>query len=108
MTQSYAPNIDVPIEAIAEFCQRWGITEFALFGSVLRDDFGPDSDVDVMVTFQDDVRLTLNRFVGVKDELELLFGRPVDLLTRQAIEDSPNYIRRKSILRSARVIYAQR
>lgn len=106
MTQSYAPNIDVPIEMIAEFCRRWEITEFALFGSVLRDDFGPESDVDVLVSYRPGTRITLQRLVAMEDELAELFQRKVDLIDREAVVASPNYIRRREVLRTAQVIYA--
>lgn len=108
MTQAVIPNLTVPIEAIADFCQRWNITEFALFGSVLRADFRPDSDVDVLITVREGYRLTFSKLAAMEDELERLFGCSVDLLTRRSIEDSPNYLRRKSILASAQVIYAER
>lgn len=106
MTQTVIPNLTVPIEAIAEFCRRWGITEFALFGSVLREDFRPDSDVDVLVSFRPGTRNTLQRLVAMDDELSELFHRKVDLIEREAVVTSPNYIRRKEILRTAQVIYA--
>ena len=106
MTQSYAPSIDVPIEAIAEFCRRWDITEFALFGSVLREDFGPESDVDVLVSYRPGTRISLQRLVAMEDELAELFQRKVDLIDREAVVASPNYIRRREVLRTAQVIYA--
>ncbi len=92
--------------AIAEFCRRWQITEFALFGSILRDDFGPDSDIDVLVTFAPEARETLFYHADMKCELETLFGREVDLINRQAVERSRNYIRRRAILDTARMLYA--
>ena len=94
-------------EAIADFCRRWHVAELALFGSVLRDDFGRDSDINVLVEFEPG-RVPGFQFVGMVSELSGLLGRPVDLLTRPAIERSPNYIRRKAILESAEVIYAER
>ena len=97
--------IDVPIEEIAAFCQRWKITEFALFGSVLRDDFGPESDVDILVTFSPISPRTLTSIRQMQDEIEALFKRRVDLVDRQSIERSPNYLRRKAIFQSARTIY---
>jgi len=99
-------NIDIPKETIFEFCQRWNVTEFALFGSVLRDDFRPDSDVDVLVTFAPDAHRTLFDLVDMEDELAALFGRKVDLVSKRGIERSRNYLRRKAILASAQVIYA--
>ena len=102
-------NIEIPNDKIAEFCQRWKITEFALFGSVLRDDFRPDSsDVDILVTFDSNSHTTLFDMVDMKEELEEIFGRKVDLLSKRGIERSRNYLRRREILSSAVVIYATR
>lgn len=99
-------NIEIPIDKIEDFCQRWKITEFAFFGSVLRDDFRPDSDIDVLVAFSPDARWTLFNHVDMQDELEVIFERKVDLVSKRGIERSRNYIRRKAILSSAEVIYA--
>jgi uncharacterized protein with HEPN domain len=90
-------RIDLPKEEIAEFCKKWGVSEFSFFGSVLTDDFRPDSDIDVLVTFEDDAKHTLFDLVQMGDELKQIFGREVDLLTRRGVEQSRNYIRRKSI-----------
>lgn len=98
-------RIPIDREKIAEFCRRWKITEFALFGSVLRDDFRPDSDVDVLVTFAPDTRYSLFDLVRIQDELKQILGREVDLVERKAIERSENYIRRKHILRSVEPVY---
>ena len=100
------PQLKIDKDRLAEFCQRWQITELALFGSVLRDDFGPDSDVDVMVTFGPDARHGLFAVVDMTDELQEIFGRDVDLVTRPAIERSANWIRREAILSSAETFYA--
>ena len=91
---------------IAAFCRKWQIDEFALFGSALRDDFNEKSDVDVLVTFSPKAKWTLFDHVDMQDELKELFGRKVDLITRGGIEQSRNYIRRREILDSAKVIYA--
>src|SRR5689334_20008002 len=99
-------QIDLPMEQIAAFCQRWKITEFALFGSVLRDDFRPDSDIDVLVTFAPDSGWSLFDRVDMLEELRAIFGRGVDLINRQTIEEDDNYFIRKAILNSARSIYA--
>ena len=99
-------NIEIPTEKIADFCQRWKIIEFAFFGSVLRDDFRPDSDVDILVTFDPDAHRTLFDMVDMQDELEAMFGRKVDLVSKRGIEHSRNYLRRKTILNSAQIIYA--
>lgn len=99
-------QIDIPTDIISEFCHRRGIIEFAVFGSVLRDDFSDDSDIDVLVTFAEDMIPTLFDFIDMAEELERLFGRKVDLLTKKSVESSPNYIRRKDILNSIQVLYA--
>jgi predicted nucleotidyltransferase len=99
-------NIAISRDKITNFCQRWKIIEFAFFGSMLRDDFRPDSDIDVLVTFAPDAQWSLFDHVDIQDELEALFGRKVDLVSRRGIERSRNYIRRKSILGSAEVVYA--
>lgn len=91
---------------IASFCSKWAITELSLFGSILRDDFGPDSDVDVLISFNPDAAWTLFDLVDMKEELEEIFERQVDLLTRAGIESSRNYIRREAILSNAEVAYA--
>lgn len=101
-------NIELPIERIKEFCDRWQIVEFALFGSVLRDDFRPDSDIDVLVTFAPDAKRGLSETLQMRDELQALFGRKVDFIVKAAIERSENWLRRKNILESAQVIYATR
>jgi predicted nucleotidyltransferase len=101
-------NIDLPIEQIKEFCDRWQITEFALFGSVLRDDFRPDSDIDVIVQFHPQAHPTFLSLDEMQEELKTIFQRDVDLVTRKGIENSRNYLRRKAILSSTQVIYGTR
>ena len=94
------------VELVQEFCRRWRITELALFGSVLRDDFGPESDIDLLVRFAPDARYTLFDMVSMQEELTRIFGRQVDLVSRRGIEASRNPLRRRAILESAEVIYA--
>ncbi len=101
-------RIAIPRQAIAEFCQRWEIVEFSVFGSVLRDDFRPESDVDVLVKFKPDAQHTLFDVARMKEELEGILGRKVDLVEKSAIEKSRNYIRRKAILSSLETVYAAR
>jgi predicted nucleotidyltransferase len=101
-------NLAIPQDAVAAFCRRWKITELAVFGSALRDDFRPDSDVDVLVTFSPEGRWTLFDMVHMKDELEAIFGRSVDLVTRRGVEQSRNPLRRQAILSCAESIYVQR
>jgi predicted nucleotidyltransferase len=96
-----------PDEMIQSFCQRWNIIEFAVFGSVLGDDFGPHSDLDILITFSPQADWGLFDRVAMQLELENLLGRAVDLVSRRAIEQSQNWIRRDSILSSAQVVYPQ-
>ncbi len=99
------PNLDIPSKKLTEFCHRWKIAELALFGSALRSDFRPDSDVDMLVTFDAGAGWSLMDHVRMQDELSDLLGRRVDLVSRKGIERSRNYIRRKEILDSAEVVY---
>ncbi|MDE2667722.1 MAG: nucleotidyltransferase family protein [Acidobacteriota bacterium] len=103
-TWQSSPHIDIPPDTISAFCKRWGVKESSLFGSVLCDDFGPDSDVDVLVRFESERTPGLLGIIRMERELSELFGRQVDLVTRGAIDNSRNYIRRKAILDSARVV----
>ena len=98
-------RIAIPANGIAAFCERWQVTELALFGSVLRDDFGPDSDIDVLVSFDGRARRTLFDMIDMEDELKAIFGREVDLVSRRGIERSRNQLRRKAILESAETIH---
>lgn len=98
-------NLTLSEDVIAKFCQHWQITELAVFGSMLRDDFRPDSDIDVLVKFATNARWTLLDFVAMQDELSKLLGRQVDLVMREAVEESTHKQRREHILESARVIY---
>jgi predicted nucleotidyltransferase len=100
------PRLAASEEQIEAFCQKWKIVRLELFGSVLRDDFDDASDIDLLVTFAPDARKNLFGLVRMEDELGDLLGREVDLVERKAIEESPNWIRRKAILSSVRQIYA--
>lgn len=90
-------------QVIPDFCRRWRIAEFSLFGSVLRDDFGPSSDVDVLVTFERDALWVIDEWIAMRDELERLFGRRVDLVSRASLR---NPFRRQAIVNSRRVLHA--
>ena len=92
-------------EEITSFCERWQVTQLDVFGSALREDFGPDSDVDLLVSFEESARHTLFDMVRMEEELKGIFGREVDLVSRRGIERSQNYLRRKAILESAEAIY---
>lgn len=97
----------IPQETLDQFCRRWAIVQVALFGSALRDDFGPESDIDVLVTFAPEAEWGLLDHVQMEGELAELLGREVDLLTRRAVERSRNPLRRNEILATAQTIYAQ-
>ncbi len=99
-------HLNVSEEKIADFCRYWKITEFALFGSVLRDDFSHESDIDVLVSFATDACWSLLDHVDMQDELEDIFGHKTDLVSRNGIERSRNHIRREEILETAEIIYA--
>lgn len=98
-------KVSIPAERIDDFCRRYHIREMSLFGSILRDDFRPDSDVDVLAEFEPGARWSLFDLVVMENELETLFGREVDLVEREAVEHSENYIRRKNILKNLEVVY---
>jgi len=98
-------QISIPEAEIANFAERWKIMEMALFGSVLRDDFHEDSDIDVLVTFASGFHPTVSDYMEMEDELRAIFGRAVDVVERRLVEQSDNYIRRRHILNSAQVIY---
>jgi uncharacterized protein len=98
-------NINIPMEKVKNFCRRWKIKELSLFGSVLREDFRPDSDVDFLVTFEEENRWSLFDMIEMQDELKEILGREVDLVERRAVERSENYIRRHHILQSLEPLY---
>ena len=100
------PNVSVPMARLSEYCRINGIKRLDIFGSALRTDFGPESDIDLLVEFEPDRSLSLFDIVGMEQELSDLFGRKVDLIERLAVERSRNYIRRAAILESAETIYA--
>jgi len=95
----------IPRDQIAAFCQRWRVSELALFGSALRRDFRRASDVDVLVSFAPDASVSLFDMVHMQDELTQIFGRKVDLISKRGLEASRNYLRRRAILKSAQVIH---
>lgn len=99
------PKLSLPSDQLTAFCHHWQITRLAAFGSVLRPDFRPDSDIDLLVTFAPDAQWSLLDHVRMQDELSELLGRSVDLISQRGLERSANYIRRKAILETAETIY---
>ncbi len=98
-------KITVPQGEIEAFCRRHHIRRLSLFGSVLREDFGPDSDVDVLVDFEGGVDLGLLEIVSIESELSTILGRKVDLVDREEVERSDNYLRKRRILNTAETVY---
>lgn len=96
-------SIDISEHRLTEFCQKWKVKELSLFGSVLRDDFSPDSDIDVLVTFLPDAPWSMWDLMDMREQLQLLFGRAVDLVEKDALR---NPFRRHEILQNHKVVYA--
>ncbi len=96
-------KIEIPMAKIEAFCKKWKVKEFSLFGSVLREDFRPDSDVDVLVSFQDNAEWDLMDWVDMIEELKVIFGREVDLVSKNGLR---NPFRRHEILTTRKVLHA--
>ena len=96
---------NIPYPAIKAFCQKWKVVELALFGSVLREDFSNDSDIDILISFEEDAPWSLFDLVNMQTELEGIFGRAVDLVEKDAIQ---NPFRRRSIFGEKKTVYATR
>ncbi len=96
-------GIDIAENKLAELCRKWKVTELSLFGSILRDDFGPDSDIDVLVVFRPDAPWSLWDLMDMREELQNLFERKVDLVEKDALR---NPYRRREILSNYKVLYA--
>ena len=99
-------DLEASREEITAFCKRWKVTQLDVFGSALREDFGPDSDIDLLVSFEESARHTLFDMVRMEEELKGIFRREIDLIEREGVEESPNHIRREAILQSTETIYA--
>jgi uncharacterized protein len=100
-------ELKLPLDEIRAFCERWRVVEFAVFGSALRADFGPDSDLDVLVEFSPDTERGLFDRVEMQLELQSILGREVDLVTKSALELSHNWIRKEAILSTAQLLDLQ-
>ena len=98
--------IPLPMDEIRTFCRKWKVARLEVFGSILRDDFRPDSDVDFLVTWEPDARWSLFDHMEMEEELAAVVGREVDLVSRKAVEESRNWIRREDTLRHVEVIHA--
>lgn len=98
-------RIKIPENRLNDFCRRWQIIELSFFGSVLRDDFNPDSDLDVLVAFAPEANWSLLDHIQMEHELSDLLNRKIDLYTKRAVEQSHNWVRRREILETAEVVY---
>lgn len=96
------PRVPIPSDRVAEFCRRWGVAEFAVFGSVLRADFDDKSDVDVLLTFEKGTFHGIDEYLGMRDELEAMLGRRVDIVNRESLRNP--YLRQK-VLETRRVVH---
>ena len=99
-------HIEIPKEKIETFCRQHHICDFGLFGTVLHDDFRTNSGIGVLVGFEQERKPGPIKMVAMQDELTKIFGQNVDLVERQAVEKSKNYIRRRHILKSVEPIFA--
>jgi uncharacterized protein len=105
LTAKLQERLTITPEQLVEFCERWQIAELALFGSILHDDFHADSDIDVLVTYKPTAKRGLFEKIRMKEAFSLLVHREVDLVSKKAMEQSHNWLRRENILNSAEVIY---
>lgn len=96
------PKLRLDRESLAAFCRKWRVRELSVFGSALREDFGPDSDVDFLVVFEPDAPVRMAYFLDMKEELEARCGRPVDLVEEDGLR---NPWMRHEILRTCEVVY---
>ena len=96
-------QLQIPMSMVDNFCRRWKIREFSIFGSALREDFSSRSDVDVLLSFLENAQWGLFELLDMKDELKKIFGREVDIVEKEGIR---NPFRRREILRTRKVIYA--
>ncbi len=96
-----------PRSKIIAFCKRWKVIEFALFGSAVREDFSAQSDIDALVSFAPHSNWSLFDHAQMKQELQGIFGREVDLITRRALKQSWNTLLRSEILGSAKILYSE-
>lgn len=99
-------NLKISDERLRNICQKYLVKELAVFGSALTSDFRNDSDIDLLNIFHDKAEHSLFSKVRMKEEFEELFGRPVDLISRRAIENNRNLYKRKAILENLKIIYA--
>lgn len=105
--QRIQKRLGVSFLILREFCQQHKITELSVFGSILREDFNLDSDIDLLVKFDPNAHISLMNMIKIEDELKILLKRNIDLVSKKAIENSKNWIRRQNILNNVEIIYVQ-
>ena len=101
-------RLQIKPDRLKDICQQWKIIELALFGSVLRDDFDAQSDIDILISFDESITITFFDLDTLEEQLSMLFHRPVDIVTKKAVQQSHNWIRKQNILDNSQVIYEQR
>jgi predicted nucleotidyltransferase len=104
----FLQRLGLSMPEITQFCQHWQIIELALFGSILKEEFRDDSDIDLLLDFSPEAQQGLLTLAKIKHQLEAYSGRQIDIALKQSIENSENWIRRNEILKTAQVIYEQR
>jgi uncharacterized protein len=100
-------RLGISLITINKFCQRWNIIELALFGSILRDDFKSESDIDFLVTFSPEIKIGFKELLSIEKELKILVKRDIDLVFKNTIKNSQNWIKKRNILENAEVIYGK-
>ncbi|QUS62153.1 nucleotidyltransferase domain-containing protein [Synechocystis sp. PCC 7339] len=105
--QRLEKRLGVSFQILDEFCQQRQITELSVFGSILREDFNFNSDIDLLVKFDTKAHISLMDIIKIENEFKILLKRNIDLVSKKAIENSKNWIRRQNILDSAEIIYVQ-
>lgn len=105
--QHIQKRLGISLPILHEFCQQHKITELSVFGSILREDLNLDSDIDLLVKFDPNAHISLMNMIKIEDELKILLKRNIDLVSKKAIENSKNWIRRQNILNNAEIIYVQ-
>ena len=98
-------SVDIPVEHLHDFCQRWKVSELAVFGSALNENYPIESDLDLLISFEKDVQWGLFDLVNMELELGKIFDKNIDLVEKRAVTNSENYLRRRGILDNAQIIY---
>ncbi len=101
-------SVEIPVEPLHDFCQRWKVSELAVFGSALHENYKLDSDLDLLISFEKDSQWGFFDLVNMESELGIIFNKKIDLVEKTAISSSENYLRRKGILENAQIIYQSR